>query len=620
MAEGPMYIDIRIGKSRLIREAACLRGDGPWQFLVWSDQKTLLPFMVQDTAVSPVYDKIDEVVVNQTSCEEVSSFDGLFPGSFFQDGTGCYFIPPGYKPPWVSPAGVRGTLSVGLTTGKSYIRDTALYRGGLDYYPVVKEYADNIEAARMKFNSGSVALDNTDGSFDDAYSFFGNSLKVYIRDEGYVLPLYEYYIKDISISLSSVTFGLGDKRQRLSQKIPPGKFTAEEYPYMSNPGNTEQKSKHLGKVIPLAYGYCMNVPAICVDEFKIYAEGTSGALKPDRTFKVCQRIISIDSVMVKMTQPSGSSGSQEVWTEQKGNIKSIDNANGLFTMNRQYCMPEISGAETIPEMFEVMVTGVFGLPESDCTPGKILAEIMSVYGGVSFGPSHYNVDEFNAELAPLAKIGLYLDKEQDIFNVIETLQNGSDYSFQFMTDFDKFSAKRNDNERAVKTRIAQNDILNLSETKLTANTGEYATIVDIGYNTNHRDDSNERLIDKKNRDAILYLYKIEKAYRANTLLRTKNEADGKASRLAEYFSEPRPEISGITLFGRKWFDLKCYDIVDIDLRRNEPIESYGNSVIGRAEKIRPFIGRIKGKITSVEKNTRNETVKISVVKLEDIPV
>jgi hypothetical protein len=220
-----------------------------------------------------------------------------------------------------------------------------------------------------------------------------------------------------------------------------------------------------------------------------------------------------------------------------------------------------------------------------------------------------------------------------------------------MADFDKFTAKRNDDARPVKTRIAQNDILNLSAAKFAANTDEYATVIDIGYNMNYRDGVNERLVNKDNRDAILYLYKIEKAYQADSLLYAKKDTDryiveGKVARLAKYFSEPRPEISGITLFGRKWFDLKCYDIVDIDLRLNEPGENHRRAVIrslaegpptrdvmglenaerrtfvtqdfGRAEKIRPFTGRIKGKITGVEKNAKDETVKISVVKLEDI--
>jgi hypothetical protein len=445
---------------------------------------------------------------------------------------------------------------------------------------------------------------------------------------------------------SSVTLSLDDKRRRLSQKIPAAKFTVDEYPSMHNPGNPEQKSGNLGKIIPIAYGYCLNIPAFCVDEFDIYLDEDLTTLKPDRTFKVCQKIIRIDSVMVKMTQPSDGSGSKEVWIDQRTKLKSIDYNNGTFVMNRQYCMPDFLDGYEVPEMFEVMVTGIFGLPENDCVPSKILADLMLVYGGVAFNAEHYNIGEFNSELAPLSKIGLYLDKEQDLYTVIELLQNGSNYGFQFMTDFDKFTAKRNDDERAVKTQISQSDILNPSEVEFSANTDEYATIVDVGYNTNHKDGTNERLINKENRGAILYLYKVEKAYQVDSLLYGVGDVQGKVLRLANYFSEPRPVISNIALFGRKWFDLKCYDIVDIDLRFTEHeggrektvigslaegqstidvmgIENAGRRTIithdfGERETIRKFIGRIKGKVIRVEKNVKDETVKIDVVKLGDI--
>jgi hypothetical protein len=344
-----------------------------------------------------------------------------------------------------------------------------------------------------------------------------------------------------------------------------------------------------------------------------------------------------------MSQPDGSAGSKEVWTDQRRNV-SIDSNNGEFTMNRLYRMPPFTGY-AVPEIYDVAVTGVFGLAEADCTPAKIIADIMSVYGGVPFNDKYYNTSAFNSELSPLSRIGIYLDKEKDIFSVIEQIQNGSNYSFQFTTDFNRFSAKRNDDGRAIKTAIKKGDIAALSDVEYDTNTGEYATIVDAGYAQNYLDDTNDRIINDSNREEMMIIYNIEKSYEVDSLLCQKADAEQKTAILAKYFSTVHPVISNILLVGKEWFDLRCYDIVDIDLRRTENItkniivKSFGGgaarakSIMGvenagsrvfaatdfdNTETVRPFIGRIKGKITSVEKNTKNETVKISVVKLEDI--
>jgi hypothetical protein len=586
--------------------------------------------------------KINGVLANNKALDEASSFDALVPGTFFQDAAICYFIAHDYKPAWVSSFGVRASVANGLTTGKSFAREAVFFRGGLNYYPAVKETADNIEAAKMKFNSGSVTLDNSDGVFDSVYSFFGNSFLIFVRDGDTVFPLYEYYIKDVKVTLKQAVFSLADRRSLLTQKIPSEKYTVEQYPYMQNPGNAEQKSKSLGNTIADAYGYCVNIPAVCIDEFLIY---DGDLLKEYRTFKACRKITRLDTVMVKMTQPDSDTGSKEVWTDQTANIRSADYENGVFTMGVKYCMPPFEGYD-IPEIYDVNITGVFGMAEEDCTPAKIIADILSVYAGVPYNSSRYNIPVYESELSPLARVGLYLDKEKDLFQVIETIQNGSDYSFQFITDFDKFSAKRNDDERGIIRNISKTDIVNISAVETEANADEYATVVDIGFNADFYNETSERIVRKDNRDYILYQYNTDKTYSFETLLYSRQDAANKADRLIKYFSEPRPLITNIMLNGVKWFDLHCYDIINIDLRYYAGNEKAGATVIGnfpvniparnvmgventesrsfvtadfnRTENIRPFTGLIKGKIISIEKNVKEETVKISVIKLETV--
>ncbi|MDR2803062.1 MAG: hypothetical protein LBB22_02085 [Treponema sp.] len=252
-----MRVDVKIGRTRTVLNATCYRA-GTWRFLAYSPQRNLRPFMRKTSTIPEFAIKVEEVIVNYIYYEEVETFAALAPGRFFQDGKVCYFIILELLPPWIFPKGFRITYVIGLTTGVTYRRDKVVYRGGLNYYPMIKETTDNIEANKMKFNSSNITLENTDGFYDDPYSFFGNPVQVFMRDESGVYPLYEYYIKNVIGQLNSVEFTLGDKREHLSQKIPQDKFTLEKYPYMQNiqnPDKTEleQKSNSLGKIIPDAY-------------------------------------------------------------------------------------------------------------------------------------------------------------------------------------------------------------------------------------------------------------------------------------------------------------------------------------------------------------------------------
>jgi hypothetical protein len=644
-----MQVDVKINRSKRTLTATCYRA-GVWRFLVYSPQTELLPFMQPESSIPAYQCSVEEVIVNRIYYDKVSDMNQLSPGRFCQSGTVCYLIEFDYFPVWMYPAGIRYAIAMGYTTGLSYSRDSVVYRGGLDYYPVVKETADNLEAGKMKFNGGSVTFDNTDGVFDDGYSFFGNTFQVFLRDADGVYPLYEYYMKNIKNTLRTATLELGDKRERLSVKIPSEKYTLEKYPYMQNRQNPEQteltqKSGSLGSSIPDAYGYCVNLPAVCIDQFRIYQsdpvkDEPLPPLRTYRTFKVCRKITRLDKVMVKMTQPDGGAGSKEVWTDQTAHV-SIDFVNGEFALDVKYCMPQFTGYD-VPEIYDVSVTGIFGLPEADCTPGKITAELLSVYAGVAFNDKTFNTAVYTSELAPLARIGVYFDREVDIYSAIETIQNASTYSFQFVTDFNRFSAKRNDDGRAVKARIGAADICSPSEIEYDTDTGEYATIIDVGYQKNYLNDTMDRLTVKIDRDVILYLYNVDKTYAVDTLLPDEAGARVKLNRLTGYFSELHPVISGITLYGRQWFDLRCYDIVIADLRRieeaagggatfgnlssarggrvvmgieNAEARAFKTTDFARNRQIRDWQGVIRGKIISVEKNTKNETVKISIVKL-----
>jgi hypothetical protein len=239
----------------------------------------------------------------------------------------------------------------------------------------------------------------------------------------------------------------------------------------------------------------------------------------------------------------------EVWVVQKGiragaggseeevdNIAEIDFEHGEFTMDIKYCMPPwLDGTHPydVPEIYDIACTGIFN-PEE--TPELIVTDILSYYAGLQYERYTYKLPEFSDELSPLAPIGVYFDRETEIFSAIEKIQNSSDYAFQLRTDFDKFTAKRNDDQREISGVIKKADILNIDEIEYDMNAGEYATIVDVAYAENHmggnnREDKYEHLQDKRNRKAVMRMYHLERQYNAVTGLREKSGAQKKADRL-----------------------------------------------------------------------------------------
>jgi hypothetical protein len=228
-------------------------------------------------------------------------------------------------------------------------------------------------------------------------------------------------------------------------------------------------------------------------------------------------------------------------------------------------MPVKTGLDW-PEVYDVRVTGTFH-PAS--TPLDILKVIFNDYCGMDWSDHYFNRTEMQSELghADVNKtIGILFDKPVDVFTAIEQLQTASISGWQLKTSGSQFTARRDDNDRAVSGTVGTLDITNLDEVEIDLNSDNYATIVDCSYAKNYaEDDSAQHIIDSGQRQEIINLYAIDKTYYATSLLKNRTDAEAKAAKLAAYFSKPRQLINGIVLFGEKWLTLRVYDIITVDL-------------------------------------------------------
>jgi hypothetical protein len=233
---------------------------------------------------------------------------------------------------------------------------------------------------------------------------------------------------------------------------------------------------------------------------------------------------------------------------------------------------------------DVRIDAIFSEVNS---PRDIIKDIIDTYAGKPFIDQNFDMTEFNTELAPLPNIGICLDKQEDVYALIEKIQKGSILGFQFMGKYDVFTARLDNPNRPQRSDIGtinSDDILNLDEIEVDFNADLYATYTDIMYSKRWytEKDESEYLheVNKSLRQDILDIHRLEKAYEDESLLISQNDAALKGAIILEDFSQIRPVISGIKLFGLKWFDLRIYDIITVDfVLHGDIVDSMPSNVV-----------------------------------------
>ena len=94
------------------------------------------------------------------------------------------------------------------------------------------------------------------------------------------------------------------------------------------------------------------------------------------------------------------------------------------------------------------------------------------------------------------------------------------------------------------------------------------------------------MIDTTHKKEILDIHRQEKDWSVKTLLANEKDAILKGKILLEDFSKLQPLIKNIQLSGKKWFDMRVYDIVHIDFNiPGEEREKYPRHIIRLIEEV-----------------------------------
>ena len=565
-----------ISKSQYINMHSCTVDRGNiWRIALRSPQRSPLGFLHYSEAINYFTVSINSINVDNIWYSKKLSFLEMFSsaGSFFFDGTILFVHCISHAPLWLfSFSTPTYQVNIGFTSAEKALRfgDT-FYSPSLNSFPAISDEADSLEYQSMKFHSGTLSIANDTGEYDTVLSFLGNNCVLkYSVNGGNPAILESFYIKSIKLTLDSVAMTLSDRRENMTYTLPNKYFTREDYP--DGETDTYNKGSLYGKLKQDAYGYCINVPALCIN--------AADASVNYRLFYVARDIQNIEKLEVKMSQPDTGG---EVWTNQTSYTAIVtENNEKLLKLSDDKCMPAKTGdgedGKTWPEVYDVRVSGYFVYK---LTPLEIIKELFSFYAGMAYTDENFYTQDMNAELAPLnSVIGVCFQKEMNLFEAVEQVQDSAKIGFQLITKGPVFSARRDDNNRPPWGTIPAVLVTNLDEVEIEMDTENYATSVKVNYGYDYYNEVYQHIINDTYKQTQLNIFHKEKVYESSSLLKDAAAAAEKAAGLAEFFNKPRQMIYGVKLYGLEYLSIRVYDILTIDLTLDVTEFTYRERHIG----------------------------------------
>ena len=548
---------------------------------------------------------------------------------------------------------IKHGIAIGFSYGKPILLGEIKTHPTLMSFPDIEEQADHFTYQRMKFNSGTVTIDNSTGILDELFELFGNDLSLLMRTKKNATEIVrQFFIERYTVGLLSVELTVKDKRSRLTFKAPNTYYTKEEFPHIED--------SLLDNIIQDAYGYCRMAVGTCLNRNQIYNPPSFEPVDGFNNwfaFKFAREITSIEQVMVLMsdvwtevfpglgvppaenrpgsgieegtsyltTNPNAvkiihidQAGNEEPITVTRANMNNLPHNDGRIQIWWSQAMRHNSGflQGRNGNANKVAMTGVF---VNLHTPGDIVRDMMSFYGQLPYDASCFDLqnweNEMNQEHAN-NQIGLVLDSADNIFSWIERIQNGALIGFQLITYRNLFSARVDNPNRHETFNIKWHEIVNRDQLAPEMSGDMYATYTKINWGFDYANEEWQTVIDKSQRRAILDVYKFEKEYNNDTFLVNEEDAALKGSIILESFMQVRPIIRNIELKGLRENEISLFSTGWIDFSVHMPRQM---KLIQKYMKERNHIGKMRVKVLGWRRDLKNDRIFIDVIQTEILP-
>jgi hypothetical protein len=466
------------------------------------------------------------------------------------------------------------------------------------YYGMIGKYQMKISAEphdyqTLKFNSLKLSLLRK-ALEEDPSAYLGGTMVV--RDDD-LIEIEKQYVENIVYDFALVTIECKDLREKLSDNVIDQQFNREEY---RNDNDNIIMDEDTGKRYKSdAVGYCNGVPCDCLNGYAFETQGSRryrasyGTIVVDYEAPI-ENVRAGHGVEVEMENgwkvlPQGNPGEDGKWW-----YDSIEEKlpSGLPITTTLICVPNLvahppDSGYTLPDLErtprKLRVTGTFHSERSNITDCyNIFLYLIERYSSIPWTVEDFNQAEIQAELGLFSghPMGVFIGEPEKLYNVIGLLQTGQIYGWQFCQYRGKLTARVfNPNRPLFSLPVRTQDVLNLAELKIDLDGKNYVSTMVIQFNRLYSEDTASEYFDEVKEDEVILLRSVSKRKEIPTLL--KNEADA----IIRYNEEIKDSINiarvikGIKLSGKKWYGLRQYDFLSLDMTNPKTGKSLFSGIV-----------------------------------------
>jgi hypothetical protein len=453
----------------------------------------------------------------------------------------------------------------------------------------IKISAEPHDYQTLKFNSLKLSLLRR-ALGEDPSAYLGGTLVV--KDDD-LAEIEKQYVENIVYDFDLATVECKDLREKLSDNVIDQQFNREEY---RNDKNNIIMDEDTGKRYKSdAAGYCNGVPCDCINGYAFdsqdyrryraaYGDIDVDYDPPDLDEGIAGRGVEVEMENGWKVLPRSDTYDAPDWKDrfQEGRWWPEDIKetlpSGLEITTTLICVPNLVAhppepGVSVPDLEstprKLRVTGTFHSERPDITNCyNIFLYLIERYSSIPWTGGNFNQEEIQAELGLFLgrPMGVFIDKPTKLYNVIGLLQTGQIYGWQFCQYRGKLTARVfNPHRPPFGLPVLPQDIMNLAELKIDLDGKNYISTMIIQFNRLYSEDTASEYFDEAKEDEVILLYGVSKRKEIPTLL--KNEADA----VLRYNEEIRDSlkiarvIKGIKLSGKKWYGLRQYDFLSLDV-------------------------------------------------------
>lgn len=436
-----------------------------------------------------------------------------------------------------SPAGhsVLFGVSIGMANFDR-VFNNQVYEPRVRSVPSLTRSRDPVFFGKVSFDSGQVAIDNTDGEFDDygeLNNVFGGAARLRLGFDDSPFDefrlVYKGFVENLVIGRDRMEVLVQDQRKTLQRSVGTSTFNTADHPDI-DPDN-------VGKAIPLAYGVVRNIPCVVTNEL----EGGS----PAWTVQLCDPIHDIDAVTAVYVN-----GTAVTPTDTSLTLATATLANGDFTAGDDVTA-DITGYE---DASTVVIDNAL----------DVILDLITEYFDITFDGNFFDTVAWTAATALVDDVGLFVGDSTPVIDLIEQVSQSVFGSF-LVTDDGRFSYSVFVDPGSSGVTLRLRELLDWSPVDY--DPSEVLTSTEVGYHRDWDAGTFRRVRDVSQEAALFSVVTIRREGVFETLLTGAADAQSFSDTVLDLQGDVRPVTRVTTKLVAPALDVEVGDFINVELNR-----------------------------------------------------